>query len=738
MGYSIDSINTLAGTSYPYDILALNTLCITQGGTGGHTYSIDALNELCTLLGITAGHTYIIDALNTIVTAIGGTGTYTYEDAAWSEIAASGLGSVPHQSDALFLLDGTISGSNAIDKKNGWEFPLSSAPDWDTTQKIFPFRTAITISAPASGAAKTTIQAIDVNNFWYTSGGTPNQIPFISFFQNIDFADKCFSKHVSQTVNGTTGAEITPAGVKYIAHYSTAQTSVIADMAAFYGSEVEPIAGAYYISPSGNDSTGAGTKANPWKTNDKALGAISTGSTVYALTGTYDEYHSATYKHWYCGSTGIRTFRSTGLVVVKATQNSNTQRLIFMVNGTVNIYGYILDGTSSCVNGIEMYASNDKTITLNRCKLYNATTSAYASTSGAWVDTLTVSDCVLPDTTWLQAYDAANIYRSFIKSRTALVSGNYHYNTVTQSSYTGFTAVTNATSVKWCSFNVYGSAINISTALTAEILYNSFNFLYTSDPGSDISIIQTNHDSCIPTITYNTFTSSVISVGRSTYFINLIKCITPVVERNKFKIDSTSNVGVIQVVPSTAGQGKVKFNYNLVKTNAIGKTQIVIGGETSETAKLNESEFIGNKIIGSLLDRPTVSTSTTHMALLSGGKDLLIARNHMSYCCLALVVKSGATSQTYTKNGVYHNIFIQNKTDIWVRESMLHQFIITLYYEGGLSGEAGDNRIKLDENQATAGTQNATNIVIKNSILFNNDSTNSQALVYMDSAALAG
>lgn len=94
MGYSIDSINTLAGTSYPYDILALNALCIAQGGTGGHTYSIDALNELCTLLGITAGHTYIIDALNTIVTAIGGTGTYTYEDTAWQEIAGIGLGTL--------------------------------------------------------------------------------------------------------------------------------------------------------------------------------------------------------------------------------------------------------------------------------------------------------------------------------------------------------------------------------------------------------------------------------------------------------------------------------------------------------------------------------------------------------------------------------------------------------------------------------------------------------------------
>ena len=91
MGYSINSINTLAGGTYAYDILGLNAICIAQGGTGGHTYSIDALNEICTLLGATAGHTYIIDALNAISVAIGGSGGYKYEDSAWSAIAASGF-----------------------------------------------------------------------------------------------------------------------------------------------------------------------------------------------------------------------------------------------------------------------------------------------------------------------------------------------------------------------------------------------------------------------------------------------------------------------------------------------------------------------------------------------------------------------------------------------------------------------------------------------------------------------
>jgi hypothetical protein len=46
--------------------------------------------------------------------------------------------------------------------------------------------------------------------------------------------------------------------------------------------------GARYIKPTGNDSTGVGTKANPWKTLPKALANVSAGSTILCRGGTYD------------------------------------------------------------------------------------------------------------------------------------------------------------------------------------------------------------------------------------------------------------------------------------------------------------------------------------------------------------------------------------------------------------------------------------------------------------------
>ena len=49
-------------------------------------------------------------------------------------------------------------------------------------------------------------------------------------------------------------------------------------------------AATYYISPTGNDATGTGTLANPWKTLSKATSTVTTsGNIIHVLPGTYTE-----------------------------------------------------------------------------------------------------------------------------------------------------------------------------------------------------------------------------------------------------------------------------------------------------------------------------------------------------------------------------------------------------------------------------------------------------------------
>ena len=88
---------------------------------------------------------------------------------------------IPFREDALVRLDGTvtnISGSYYLvdNSGNGRNF-LITGYDFSylpNNYKGFPYKSLATISAPAGDA---TLIAADINNFLYSSGGTPNAIP---------------------------------------------------------------------------------------------------------------------------------------------------------------------------------------------------------------------------------------------------------------------------------------------------------------------------------------------------------------------------------------------------------------------------------------------------------------------------------------------------------------------------------------------------------------------------------
>ena len=112
-----------------------------------------------------------------------------------------------------------IVGDNFIDGINGWEFPITNK-DWEDDEgywtgddTIYPFKTAATISPPADADIKALIIPYDVNNFWYAADGSPNSIPVNAFFNNIDFQNKSFCKHVDHEVNANL-EETKPSGLK--------------------------------------------------------------------------------------------------------------------------------------------------------------------------------------------------------------------------------------------------------------------------------------------------------------------------------------------------------------------------------------------------------------------------------------------------------------------------------------------------------------------------------------------
>jgi len=170
-----------------------------------------------------------------------------------------GGGMIPFSSDALFYLDGTILNSSGtyyfVDRTANARNFLITGYDFATNwTKGFPYKSAATISAPAADAA---LIAADINNFLYDAGGTPNQIPVVSLFQDIDYEHKLFCKHLTSTVD-VNHVETFEGRVKYIVLYANVKTGTsLATCQSYYSVPTEITTSVKWVSKAGNDSTGA-------------------------------------------------------------------------------------------------------------------------------------------------------------------------------------------------------------------------------------------------------------------------------------------------------------------------------------------------------------------------------------------------------------------------------------------------------------------------------------------------
>ena len=251
--------------------------------------------------------------------------------------------SIPYLSDALFWLNGEVVGEEFVDKSgNGRNFTIT---DRDFTADYFPYKTAATVSAPVGDAV---LIAADVNNFLYTSGGTPNDIPVVSFFQNIDYEDKLFCKHVAQVVNAS-DVETSEPYILDIVLYDTALTgTALTAASSYYGVPTED-SSVEWVSKDGNDTTGDGTKLLPWLTLVKGSAEVAAGNTVYGESGVFDENgaQSALYL------AKAQAIKGTGFTTVTA---PSVARVLYL-DGGANAQSFkhlVIDGEGTTSVAIEL------------------------------------------------------------------------------------------------------------------------------------------------------------------------------------------------------------------------------------------------------------------------------------------------------------------------------------------------------------------------------------------------
>jgi len=638
---------------------------------------------------------------------------------------------IPTQSDALFWTDGIIidvAGAKYFKGKKGSRNFLITNYDFDTTWDLgYPYKSAATISAPAGDAV---LIAADINNFLYAGDGTPNQIPVVSLFQDIDYEHKLFCRHALQVLDSNGVETYEPRVLDIVLYANIKSGNDLTACQSYYGVPTES-ATAKWVSKTGNDGTGDGTKIKPYLTIEKAYKTFVAGTTVYVKSGVYtEEYNGTTIRYFYADKAGA--FAITGLGRVEMRTISTTY-VIRLVDGTLTLNRILLNGEGNTTNIIDSYPNNNKAI-LNKCKLYGSTSKYINTTVNAVINDFEINNCIFSDSgKTITTVDGCTIIGSYINGLINSVN-KFNYNKCVHTSTTNHIANLIGANME-CNYNTVSCANSFfvaSTATSAQNLtakYNNITFNWAS-AGTAIPVCHVNNQYIVPIIEHNTITSLTTNITDNIYYIYLPQCTTPIISNNKIiSLTQYATYGVYVTANAGFATGKCTINGNCIKLNTTSGMLLTLGNETTLTGKFDNSEIIGNHFIGHLLDYPLVA-GTEHGILLNAGINMTFANNNTEYCWLGLVIKTGG-GDTYTSGGVYANIFYNNGRDIWCRKikgllianNTLHGTSAYDKYSGG--------RIYIDSFDGFT----STGVLVKNNII-------SQESAYfrigMDAAAYAG
>lgn len=153
------------------------------------------------------------------------------------------------------------------------------------------------------------------------------------------------------------------------------------------------LAATYYISPTGDDTTGDGSSGTPWKSWPKALTNRVAGDTIFAKPGIYTaagNSNSAAYVAWCCWCTNKATLANP--IVMQATPGTVTNQFGFYMKGTgFKFDGLIFDTAGLCASGVFATKSSGF-ITMTNCIVQYSYAGNEASTCGFGVESPSTGD----------------------------------------------------------------------------------------------------------------------------------------------------------------------------------------------------------------------------------------------------------------------------------------------------------------------------------------------------------
>ena len=544
--------------------------------------------------------------------------------------------------DELFWLDGTISGDEFVDiTGHGRNFTITGKDFADDWVSGFPYKSAATISAPVGDA---TLIANDVNNFLYDTAGDPNEIPVVSFFQNIDYENKIFARHVAQTVDGN-GVETYEPRVAEIVMYGDILTGTDLTTAnTYYSVPTEAVTNVKWVTKDGDDDTGDGTKALPWLTQTKANASGTTDDTIYSKTGVYS------YATWLYIFKRL-TWKALGCVELD--HDAYGWLCYSDITGTL-IERFIVKGRDAAENIFYLTGSS----TINKCKSYNTT--GYA----LWIPgtaTGISNDCVIlgkllneNSLTFNGSFLNGQIYNRTVGKLITLNNCRADYNSAGNYFLNGGAGATQGGNalILGGDYNVINSSIFIYIGLKSTSIDIQYaDFKVTALSGSVVGGL--SDVACDLAFKRNTVTSNGAGAIISTNGLMNSEVENNVIQQN------TGNTG-IQIARTTAGAtSTVLINNNVLNQVLATSYGIMAGNEgTSAGDDLISDITITNNIIKGAFYYDIGAAAAAHGILVGFQTNPVnIKYNNIAGSHFAAAIKNdaGDCSNTIIQSNIFTN-----------------------------------------------------------------------------------
>lgn len=619
----------------------------------------------------------------------------------------------PFEADAVEIWDGNILRAAGptyyLIGRKGVGNLLITGFDFDTYfdswLKGFPYKSAATVSAPAGNAA---LIAADVNNFFYDSGGTPNQIPVVSFFQDIDYANKLFCRHEAQVLDGN-GVEILQPNVREIVLYANVKAGAdLTTCNSYFGVPVEDVTAKWIDPVNGVDATGTGTKASPYKTHSKVNGlTLTEGIQVYCKTGTISPI--AWSKNYNLKAVGFTKILNS--VSVRGIDQDTAGTL------SMTIEGYIID-MNNVASSVCWNCNITHNVTLKRMYFTkSASANGHLTSPNGANLTLSLINCIFTELKPVVTggknitMDTCHVVQS-----TNMIDANATGLTKIIIKNSQLNGITTACIKQWVPFSI---------DFFGNTYYNSNLIVSLANAAANAGTIKIFSNKAYSTINYNILNfqraayafeihDNNFNYPETTGSLMIIEGASHSIYNNI--IDNTKSHSILVITNTLSHTKTVEIKKNRFMQRNINASYIVsIGEETLSARNGNITSVIAeeNYLLGPL--EYGSGATPTHGIMIGFVANLYIRRNNIKGNVLDIAVKGTLFTDSYLIYNVFSNAV---RPFVLASTGALKVYNNTGYIA---SSDISSETVVRFASQPTPGGIAAANSVLKNNIFYNDD-----------------